>query len=74
MEDEMYGQDVGAAIILKEGEGEAVGEKEMKKWIRGKIAALKVPKKIYFPTSIPKTATGKVQRAKVAEAMMATGK
>ncbi|KAL8807179.1 MAG: hypothetical protein Q9182_000861 [Xanthomendoza sp. 2 TL-2023] len=28
---------------------------------------------IYFPASIPKTATGKVQRAKVAEAMLALG-
>ncbi|KAL8678449.1 MAG: hypothetical protein Q9186_005187, partial [Xanthomendoza sp. 1 TL-2023] len=43
IEDEMYGQDVGAAVMLKDGE--EVGEKEMKKWIRGRIAPLKVPKK-----------------------------
>lgn len=46
IEDEMYGQDVGAAIILKD---EKVGERELKKWIRGKVAPLKVPKKVFSP-------------------------
>ncbi|KAL8903536.1 MAG: hypothetical protein Q9171_007370 [Xanthocarpia ochracea] len=95
MEDEMYGQEVGAAVILKEGDG--VTERELKKWVRERVAPLKVPKKacsvffrfwmcvcggrkadsfgwqIWFPDEIPKTATGKVQRAKVAEAMTRKG-
>ncbi|KAL8911876.1 MAG: hypothetical protein Q9172_007598 [Xanthocarpia lactea] len=62
MEDEMYGQEVGAAVVLKEGEeGKGMTERELKKWVRERVAPLKVPRK---------TPTGKVQRAKVAEAMM----
>ncbi|KAL8776425.1 MAG: hypothetical protein Q9213_008281 [Squamulea squamosa] len=71
MEDEMYGQEVGAAVILKEEEG--LTERELKKWVRERVAPLKVPKKIWFPKEIPKTATGKVQRGKVAEAMVGSG-
>ncbi|KAI4249437.1 MAG: hypothetical protein L6R42_008988 [Xanthoria sp. 1 TBL-2021] len=70
IEDEVYGQELGVAVVLVGGEG-ALGERELKKWVRERVAPLKVPKKIWFPTEIPKTATGKVQRAKVAEAMMA---
>ncbi|KAI4226133.1 MAG: hypothetical protein LQ349_006932 [Xanthoria aureola] len=68
MADEVYGQELGVAVMLSEGA--ALGERELKKWVRERVAPLKVPKKIWFPTEIPKTATGKVQRAKVAEAMM----
>ena len=46
MEDEMYGQEVGAAVILKEGEGKGVTERELKKWVRERVAPLKVPKKV----------------------------
>ncbi|KAL8660801.1 MAG: hypothetical protein Q9168_008427 [Polycauliona sp. 1 TL-2023] len=74
IEDEVYGQDLGVAVVLSGGEGETVvGERELKRWVRERVVPLKVPKKIYFPTAIPKTATGKVQRAKVAEAMMMMG-
>ncbi|KAL8649158.1 MAG: hypothetical protein Q9226_005694 [Calogaya cf. arnoldii] len=68
IEDEVYGQDVGAAVVLKKEGG--LGERELKKWMRERVSGMKVPKKIWFPAKIPKTATGKVQRAKVAEAML----
>ncbi|KAI9848164.1 MAG: hypothetical protein M1837_000838 [Sclerophora amabilis] len=65
--DEMYGQDVGVAVVLKEGQ--ALGEDELRKWVVEKVAKFKVPKKIYFTKSMPKTATGKIQRRMVADAM-----
>lgn len=68
IEDEMYGQDVGVAVVLKEGQKLTVDE--LRKYMIEKVAKFKVPKKIYFTNNMPKTATGKVQRRMVAEAML----
>ena len=44
MEDEMYGQDVAVAVRVVDGEKiDAVG---LRRWIRGRVAAFKVPKKV----------------------------
>ncbi|KAI9729922.1 MAG: hypothetical protein M1818_008362 [Claussenomyces sp. TS43310] len=66
--DEMYGQQIGVAIVLKSGE--KLGEDELKKWVAEKLAKFKVPKSVYFTDNMPKTATGKIQRRIVAETMM----
>lgn len=42
--DEMYGQEVGAAIVLKSGD--KLGEAELRKWVAEKVAKFKVPKKV----------------------------
>ncbi|MCJ1313426.1 hypothetical protein MMC25_007104 [Agyrium rufum] len=68
IEDEMYGQDVGVAVVLKDGK--SVEERVLREWIKEKVAKFKVPKKIYFTDVMPKTATGKVQRRMVAAAML----
>ncbi|KAL8706781.1 MAG: hypothetical protein Q9201_000207 [Fulgogasparrea decipioides] len=68
IEDDMYGQEVGTAVVLKEGE--ELKARDLQKWARARVAPLKVPKKVWFPKEIPKTATGKVQRKQVAEAML----
>jgi acyl-CoA synthetase (AMP-forming)/AMP-acid ligase II len=44
--DEMYGQDVGVAIVLKSGQ--KLEEAELKKWVADKLAKFKVPKKVRF--------------------------
>ncbi|KAI5364038.1 Putative AMP-dependent synthetase/ligase, Condensation domain, phosphopantetheine binding ACP [Septoria linicola] len=67
IDDESYGQDVGCAV--KVAEGSELEAEDLKKWISERIAAFKVPKKIWLTDEIPKTATGKVQRKLVAEAM-----
>ena len=46
--DEMYGQDVGVAIVPKSGE--KLDEAELKKWVADKLAKFKVPKKVCFPS------------------------
>ena len=49
IEDEMYGQDVGVAVVLKDGQ--RMGEKDLRSWMGGKVAKFKVPKKVslFFP-------------------------
>ncbi|MEM6308504.1 MAG: acyl--CoA ligase [Pseudomonadota bacterium] len=59
------GEDVGAAIVLKEGQ--LVEVKEIKAFAADKLAAFKVPKTIVILDEIPKGATGKMQRIGMAE-------
>jgi acyl-CoA synthetase (AMP-forming)/AMP-acid ligase II len=72
MADELYGQDVGVALVLKEGS--KLTAEEMKAYMREKVAKFKVPKKVFFTDLMPKTATGKIQRRNVGEAMLAQEK
>ncbi|KAF9738777.1 hypothetical protein PMIN06_010508 [Paraphaeosphaeria minitans] len=68
LEDEMFGQDVGLAVVVKEGQKLNAGE--LKAWMTERVAKFKLPKKIFFTDIMPKTATGKIQRRLVAEAML----
>ncbi|KAL2114363.1 hypothetical protein VUR80DRAFT_8053 [Thermomyces stellatus] len=65
--DDMYGQDIGVAVVLKSGQ--TLSEEELRQWVAEKLAKFKTPKKIYFTETMPKTATGKIQRRIVAETM-----
>ncbi|CAI6097623.1 unnamed protein product [Clonostachys chloroleuca] len=66
--DEVYGQDIGVAIVLKPGE--SLTADELKAFVAEKSVKFKVPKKVYFTKVMPKTATGKIQRRIVAETMV----
>lgn len=46
IEDDLYGQDIGAAVRLKDAE--RLSAKEVQKWVREKVAPNKVPKKVVF--------------------------
>jgi oxalate---CoA ligase len=61
--DEKYGELVGAAVTLG-GEAETA---DLIAYCREQLAAFKVPARIDVLTDIPRTATGKIQRRKVAE-------
>jgi acyl-CoA synthetase (AMP-forming)/AMP-acid ligase II len=63
--DRVYGEDVAAAVVLK---GEAT-EKELIAHCRSSLSEFKCPKTIYIMDSIPRTATGKIQRRIVAVAV-----
>ncbi|KAL2812819.1 hypothetical protein BJX63DRAFT_395581 [Aspergillus granulosus] len=67
-----YGEDIGAAVVLKSGQ--SATESELKAWVEGKLAKFKTPKQIWIVQQIPKTATGKIQRRKVAETMLSNPK
>ncbi|KAL8835367.1 MAG: hypothetical protein Q9170_003356 [Blastenia crenularia] len=66
--DELYGQDVGLAVVLKEGA--SASQDELRQWMVTKMAKFKIAKKIFFTDLMPKTATGKIQRRVVADAMI----
>ncbi|KAK8048959.1 peroxisomal-coenzyme A synthetase [Apiospora phragmitis] len=65
--DEMYGQEIGVAVVLRPGE--TLDEAGLRAWTAEKVAKFKVPKKVYFTEVMPKTATGKIQRRIVADTM-----
>ena len=59
------GEDVAAAVVLREGT-EAT-ESEIRSFASERLAGFKVPRKILFLDEIPKGATGKLQRIGLAE-------
>ena len=59
------GEEVAAAVVLKEGA--TVTEKELQQFVGGRVADFKVPKKILILPEIPKGATGKLQRIGLAQ-------
>ncbi|HUP58043.1 MAG TPA: non-ribosomal peptide synthetase, partial [Bdellovibrionota bacterium] len=54
------GEEVAAAVVLREGQGLAEGE--LRAFLRGHLAEFKVPKRILFIDDIPKGPAGKIQR------------
>ncbi|HTE47462.1 MAG TPA: acyl--CoA ligase, partial [Gemmatimonadaceae bacterium] len=62
---DMLGEEVGAAIVLKQG-SEAT-DKELRQFAAVRLADYKVPKKILILTEIPVGATGKLQRIGLAK-------
>ncbi|TDJ65259.1 MAG: AMP-dependent synthetase [Proteobacteria bacterium] len=54
------GEDVAAAVVLREGT--AVTERELRDFAAKSLVAFKVPRKIVFLDEIPTGATGKLQR------------
>lgn len=55
---------INCAIIPREGSD--IGEEEVLRFCRTNLAAFKVPKKVFLTDSVPKTASGKIQRRIVA--------
>ena len=63
-----WGEEVEAAIVLKEGSSAA--ESDVLAFCKERLADFKRPKKIYITKAIPRTATGKIQRGAVAKALV----
>jgi oxalate---CoA ligase len=61
----MLGEDVGAAVVLREGL--TATEQELAAFLSERLAAFKTPRKILFLAEIPKGATGKLQRIGLAK-------
>ena len=61
------GEEVAAAIVLKEGD--RTGEAAILAFCKERLADFKCPKKIYITATIPRTATGKIQRGALAKAL-----
>jgi acyl-CoA synthetase (AMP-forming)/AMP-acid ligase II len=63
-----WGEEVAAAVVLRE-EIEAPSEATLLAFCKERLADFKRPKKLYIVTTIPRTATGKIQRGAVAKAL-----
>lgn len=59
------GEDVAAAVVLKEGQ--EASDRDIRDFASERLAAFKVPRKILILDEIPKGATGKLQRIGLAE-------
>ena len=62
---DMLGEDVAAAVVLKQGV--EASDKELRQFASSRLADFKVPKKILILTEIPVGATGKLQRIGLAQ-------
>jgi acyl-CoA synthetase (AMP-forming)/AMP-acid ligase II len=63
-----WGEEVAAAIVLKENQ--TATEAELQAYCKERLADFKRPKKFYIIETIPRTATGKIQRGAVAKALV----
>jgi fatty-acyl-CoA synthase len=60
-----FGEDVAAAIRLKQGESATI--EEIIAFCKGQIASFKIPRYIQFVAEFPQTASGKLQKYKLQE-------
>ncbi|TXG70911.1 hypothetical protein EZV62_005846 [Acer yangbiense] len=67
--DDKYGEEINSAIIPREGS--TIDEEEVKSFCKKNLAAFKVPKRVFITDSLPKTASGKIQRRIVSEHFLA---
>ena len=54
------GEEVAAAVVLRDGA--TATERELRQFVRARLADFKVPRRVVFVPEIPKGPTGKVQR------------
>ena len=59
------GEEVAAAVVLREGE--TAEEVEIREFVSDRVADFKVPRRVLVLDEIPKGATGKLQRIGLAE-------
>ncbi len=65
MPHDKLGEDVAAAVVLREGQ--AAAERDLIDFANQRLAAFKVPRRIVILDEIPKGATGKLQRIGLAQ-------
>jgi long-chain acyl-CoA synthetase len=58
-----YGEEIGAAVALKDGE--EVGDGELRDFVKEQVAAYKYPRRIWFVDELPKGPTGKILKREI---------
>jgi long-chain acyl-CoA synthetase len=58
-----YGEEIGAAVALKEGE--EVSAEELRDFVKEQVAAYKYPRKVWFVDDLPKGPTGKILKREI---------
>jgi oxalate---CoA ligase len=64
----MWGEEVAAAVVLRDQT--TATDAELVSFCRDRLAEFKCPKRIHITQTIPRTATGKIQRRVVAAAFV----
>ena len=60
--DERYGEAVGAFVVRAAAGGGDVDADRIRAWVRTRLSRHLVPRHVFFVDSLPKTASGKVQK------------
>ncbi|MBV8952789.1 MAG: AMP-binding protein, partial [Solirubrobacterales bacterium] len=60
---EEYGEEVGAAIALKDGADASV--EELREFVKRQVAAYKYPREVWFVGELPKGPTGKILKREI---------
>jgi acyl-CoA synthetase (AMP-forming)/AMP-acid ligase II len=63
----VWGELVKAVVVRKPGA--AVTEAELAAWCRGRIADYKIPRRIEFHDSLPRTLAGKMEKRRLRQAL-----
>jgi len=63
VEDPEMGEEVGAAIVVKEGEN--LSEDDVKSYVKEQVAGYKYPRKVWFVDELPKGPTGKILKREI---------
>jgi len=66
------GESVAAAAVLRQGT--AASEEELKRFLAEALAGFKVPRRIFFLSSLPRGDTGKIQRSALGQAYATTSR
>jgi long-chain acyl-CoA synthetase len=61
--DDRMGEEIGAAIALKEGED--ASEDDIKAFVKEQVAGYKYPRKVWFVDELPKGPTGKILKREI---------
>ena len=61
--DESMGEEIGAAVALKEGEDAAADE--IRAFVKERVAAYKYPRRVWFVDELPKGPTGKILKREI---------
>jgi len=61
--DEEWGEEVGAAVVLKEGE--RVDADALRDFVKDQVASYKYPRKVWFVEELPKGPTGKLLKREI---------
>jgi long-chain acyl-CoA synthetase len=61
--DDEYGEEVGAAVALKEG-AEATPD-ELREFVKSQVAAFKYPRLVWLVDELPKGPTGKILKREI---------
>jgi acyl-CoA synthetase (AMP-forming)/AMP-acid ligase II len=59
--DRRLGEEVALAVVLREGQHLSL--REIRRWLADRLSPHKIPRRVWFVAELPRTGSGKVQRA-----------